>query len=41
MLAHRWPARWLKRAFALLLAIVIADLALKLLQGAATTQLVA
>ena len=25
-LAHRWPAPWLKRAFALLLAIVIADL---------------
>jgi len=41
MLAQRWPALWLKRAFALLLAIVIADLALKLLQGAATTQLVA
>jgi uncharacterized membrane protein YfcA len=35
-LAHRWPALWLKRAFALLLAIVIADLALKLLQGAST-----
>jgi len=32
--AHRWPALWLKRAFALLLAIVIADLALKLLQVA-------
>ena len=41
MLAHRWTALWLKRAFALLLAIVIADLALKLLQGAASTQLVA
>ena len=36
MLAHRWPTLWLKRAFALLLAIVIADLALKLLQGAST-----
>ncbi len=33
---HRWPALWLKRAFALLLAIVIADLALKLLQFAST-----
>jgi uncharacterized membrane protein YfcA len=41
MLAHRLPALWLKRAFALLLAIVIADLALKLLQAAGTTQLVA
>ena len=36
MLAHRCPTLWLKRAFALLLAIVIADLALKLLQGAST-----
>jgi len=35
-LAHRWPTLWLKRAFALLLAVVIADLALKLLQGAST-----
>jgi len=36
MLAHRWPVLWLKRAFALLLAIVIAHLALKLLHSAAT-----
>jgi len=35
-LVHRWPAPWLKRALALLLAIVVADLALKLLQGAST-----
>jgi uncharacterized membrane protein YfcA len=36
MLAHRWPVLWLKRIFALLLAIVIATLALKLVQRAAT-----
>jgi uncharacterized membrane protein YfcA len=41
MLAHRWPALWLKRVFALVLAIVIADLTLKVMQGAAATQLVA
>jgi uncharacterized protein len=34
--AHRGPALWLKRAFALSLAIVIADLVLKLLQSAST-----